>query len=280
MSLPRCRAFLYLILLLWGMLLVTGCLTGQPAIRVPATVSMDSLTFYTEQMPPYNYAENGTLQGIAVDLLEAITDRMGDKVTRDRVHLVSWTEGYQAALTKNNTVLFTMARLPEREQSFKWVGPIYAYTNVLFARNDREIVIVGPEDLKKYRIGVIVDDSAIQQLLNAGVNKSQLVYETDAFAIIGKLESGEIDLWCYTEGAGRYFARQATGSAYSFRVVYSLQNLEGYYAFSRDIPDSTVQAFQQALDALKQEKNAAGISTYDRIVWKYVPPPALPNSPA
>ena len=44
-----------------------------------------------------------------------------------------------------------------------------------------------------------------------------------------------------------------------------------YYAFSRDVLDSTVRSFQQALDALKREKNAAGVSPYERILGRYIP---------
>ena len=49
---------------------------------------------------------------------------MGTPVSPAQVHLVPWNEGYQAALTGNNTVIFSTARLPERESSFKWAGPI------------------------------------------------------------------------------------------------------------------------------------------------------------
>jgi polar amino acid transport system substrate-binding protein len=272
MSLPEREVYLYLIPVLVGILvLVSGCLTEQPSTGILLPLPTETLTFYTEQLPPYNYQENGTLKGFSVDLLEAITAKTGSKVTREMVHLVPWTEGYQVALSRNNTVLFTAARLPEREQSFKWAGPIYAYTNVLFARPDREIVITGPESLKGYRIGVIVDDVAVQQLLDAGVNKSQLVQETNVSAIIAKLTSGEIDLWGYPEAPGRYFTKQVTGDYYSFKVVYTLQDLEGYYVFNRNVPDSTVQSFQQALDALKTEKDTTGISTYEKILGRYIP---------
>jgi len=151
--------YMYLILfaaLAGALVLSAGCLSGQPSVAVPAVSPAEGLTYYTEQLPPYNYQENGTLKGFSVDLLEAITTKMGTKVTREQVHIVPWTEGYQTALHQNNTVLFTTARLPEREQSFKWAGPIYAYTNVLFARPDREIVVAGPECLKGYRIGVLM----------------------------------------------------------------------------------------------------------------------------
>ncbi len=271
MSLPKHHILFLCVLVLLGTLLASGCVSDQQPSGVTDIPSATDLTYYTEQNPPYNFGENGTLQGISIELLELMTEKMGDKVSRGEVRLVPWTDGYQAALTQNQTVIFTTVRLPGREQSFKWVGPVYTYTNVLFARPDRGIVIDNPGDLKGYYIGVIVDDVAVQQLLDAGVNESRLVYETDVFTIIEKLDSGEIDLWAYPEESGRYFTWQATGNAYAFRIVSSLPALEGYYAFSRDVPDETIQSFQQALDSLKAEKDAMGISTYERVLGQYIP---------
>jgi polar amino acid transport system substrate-binding protein len=274
MSLSLRYTYLILITVLLGALLPTaGCLPESEAASTDKndTTMSANLTYYTEQLPPYNYIENGTLQGISVELLEAITEKMGKKVAREEIKLVPWTEGYQSALSGNNTVLFTTVRNLEREQSFKWAGPIYTYTNVLFARPDQEITIKSPEDLRGYRIGVVVDDIAVQQLLDAGVNKSQLVQETNASILVEKLDNGEIDLWAYPEEAGRYFSEQITGNYYSYKVVYKLQTQDVYYAFSKDVPDSVVQSFQQALDTVKQEKDAAGISTYERILGRYIP---------
>ena len=264
--LPSLRyKYLAFIFVLFGALfLANGCISERAA-------TFADLTFYTEQLPPYNYVENGTLQGISVDLLEAVTETMGKKVTREEVHLVPWTEGYQAALTRNNTVLFSTVRSPEREKSFKWAGPIYTNRKVLFAKRDKGITINSPEDLKGYRIGVITDDIAVQQLIGLGVNPSQLVPETNASALISRLDRGEIDLWACTEAAGRYFAKQETGNYYAYAVVYQLQTQDAYYAFSKDVPDSVVRSFQQALDSVKREKDSAGISTYERIYGRYIP---------
>ncbi|MDD1639212.1 MAG: transporter substrate-binding domain-containing protein [Methanomicrobiales archaeon] len=270
MSLPRRCRHLFLVLMLAGILLLsTGCLAENE--KAPAGVDTASLTYYTEQAPPYNYRENGTLKGISVDLLGEITARMGKRVSPDQVHLVPWSEGYQAALTGNNTVLFTTFRLPERETSFKWVGPITTDRHVLFAARDQAIAINGPGDLKGYRIGVVADDAAILQLLEAGVDRHQLVTDTSVPVLINKLAGGEIDLFCYPEMVGRYVVQEATGSPDTFRVVYTMEEVEGYYAFSRDVPDMTVQAFQRALDALKAERDARGISTYERILGRYNP---------
>jgi polar amino acid transport system substrate-binding protein len=267
-------AYPFLIAVLAGALLVAaGCLSAEgpgPGTNVTAPGSA-GLTYLTEELPPYTYRENGTLQGVSVDLLEAITERMGGTVSREQVRVVPWAEGYQAALAGNRTVLFSTARTPERESLFKWAGPIATHGEVLFARYDRELAIQGPDDLNGLRIGVIADDIAARQLLDLGVNRSQLVPESNVSALIAKLESGEIDLWGSPEGPGRYFAEQETGNYYSFTVAYRLEAVNLYYAFSRDVPDSTVQSFQQALDALKQERDAAGVSPYERILGRYIP---------
>lgn len=274
MSLSLRYTYLILITVLLGMMSPAA---GSFSKCKAATADMNDtrmsadLIFYTEQLPPYNYMENGTLEGLSVELLEAVTEKMGKKVTREEIHLVPWTEGYQAALTRNNTVLFSTARTPEREQSFKWAGPFYSDRYVLFARPDRGITIEGPEDLKEYRIGVIIDDAAAQQLLDIGVNQSQIISGNNAAVNIARLESGEIDIWAFPEDAGRHFTEEVTGNYYSYTVVYQLENQDLYYAFSKDTPDSVVQSFQQALDSVKQEKDASGISTYDRILGRYLP---------
>jgi len=268
------QTYLLLVVMLTGaLILVAGCVSepeSEPLELSSASEPAD-LTYYTEQLPPSNYQENGTLQGISVDLLEAITEKMGKKVSREEVNLVPWTVGYQAALTQNDTVLFSMARTSEREDSFKWAGPIYTNRKVLFAKPEMGITIENSEDLKGYRIGVITDDIAIQHLLEIGVNQSQIVPESNVSTIIAALDNGEIDLWACPETAGRYFTEQATGNNSHFTVVYQLHTQDLYYAFSKDIPDSRVRSFQQALDDLKQEEDAEGISEYERILGQYLP---------
>ena len=51
----------------------------QPAPAPVSASDLAALTYYTEQYPPYNYQENGTLKGVSVDLLGAITEKMGDQ---------------------------------------------------------------------------------------------------------------------------------------------------------------------------------------------------------
>jgi hypothetical protein len=45
-----------------------------------------------------------------------------------------------------------------------------------------------------------------------------------------------------------------------------------YIAFSKDVPDSTIAVWQNALKALNQEKDVDGKTVYDKITVKYSDP--------
>ncbi len=272
------RRYVYCFLAV-AIIIALSAATGFIIFQRQPAVSIANLTYYTEQFPPCNYQENGTVKGIAVDLLTEITDKIGDKITPDKVNVLPWTEAYQTALNGSNIVLFSTARLPEREQSFKWAGPLFMDTCVLFARWDNTAPITTASDLNGYKIGVIKDSAAAMQLKNAGVAESNFVYFTNSSIILQQLLSGEIDFWCNAKVVGRTIAQQATGNYYAVKVVYHLDDYEYYYEFSRDVSDSTVNAFQQAIDVIKNEKDSAGSTVYEKILERYIPTQGMSRSP-
>lgn len=235
-----------------------------PCLAADMTTSAKDLTYITEQYSPYNYQEDGKLQGISVDLLEKVWERMGVNLNRSVIQLLPWTEGYERTLKENNTVLFTTFRIPEREQLFKWAGPIASGRDVLLARSDKNITIATPEDLKKYKIGAIEDDVAVQRLLDNGVEKEDLVLETTSAPIIEMLKNGTIDAWAYNELAGIWLLQQSGANPSDYKVAYVLAQSDGYYAFNKETPDSIVQSFQQAIDYIKSNKDVNGVSDYDK----------------
>ncbi len=266
-----------IILAILAGLLIAGavipcCVSEGPS--APAAVQKpagESLMYLTEEYPPFNFMENGTARGISIELLKEITRRMGDPVKDDDIRFMPWTEGYRTALQEKNTVLFSTARVPEREHLFQWVGPIHTYQDVLFALTNREMVIRGPEDLKGYRIGVIADDVTILELEAIGVNETQLVTATDTPALVRMLSDNEIDLLCQSEPAVRYFVARETGDPGFLRVVYTLEGHELYYAINRATSEALVASFREAYQAAVTEKDETGVTAYERIIYRYLP---------
>ncbi|HUU75332.1 MAG TPA: transporter substrate-binding domain-containing protein [Methanoregulaceae archaeon] len=235
--------------------------------------------FVTEDYPPFNYVENGTIQGIAVDLLRGVAKEMGDVNSPDNIMVVPWSKAWATTLERNNTVLFATVRLPEREELFKWAGPLGSERKVIFARQGTSPEITGPDDLAGYLIGVVRDDAAYGELLALGVGKEQLIEMGNVPALISLIQDGEIDFWCYGDLAGRYFAEKETGDPDYFEIVYTLDTHDLYFAFNRNTPDSVVQAFQEALDTLRYQPDEAGVIEYQRIAYQYIGVSCLSHPP-
>jgi len=263
----KCIALGYAVLLTYVIVSTTailGLATDQPD-------SAKDLAYITEQYPPFNFQENGKLQGISIDLLEEVWKRMGVDLNRSIIKLLPWTACYQRILNEKDTALFAMARSPQREQLFKWAGPIGPFRTVLLAKRDRNISIASPEDLNNYKIGAIKDDNAIQMLLDKGVNKENLHIEIASEPIIRMLENGSIDAWAHGEIAGIWLIQQSGANASDYEVAYVLGQTDAYYAFNKETPDSIVQSFQQALDYIKSNKDSNGVSDYEKILTEYIP---------
>ena len=119
--------------------------------------AINSTICLTENYPPWNYEEEGDLSGVSVDLLEALFGKMGVNLSVKDIILKNWTEAYQQVLDEKGTMLFSTARIPEREDKFKWVGPIVAEKNIIVALASNSIALAALTDLNSYSIGVIRD---------------------------------------------------------------------------------------------------------------------------
>lgn len=231
------------------------------AAAPPATI--ESITFMTEDYPPYNYYESGNLRGISVDILNSVLTRLGVKDSDRRIRILPWARGYKTVLETPNTCLFSMNRSPEREQLFQWVGPIAPNTIVVLARKDRHITVSNGDDLNNYTIATIQDDIAHNMLLKHGYLDNKIVKNPYATSIIEMLNRKRVDAWAYDETVARYFIRQAGYNPEEYERVFLLDSFDTYFAFNWDTDPQLVQKFREAFNALKEEGKV------DAIIHRY-----------
>ena len=249
--------------------MVLGAVLSNSSALAQEALTGD-LVFITEQFPPFNFEEDGRVQGLSVDLLEVALGRMDADLNRSEIQLYSWNEGYQRALKENGSVLFSTVQLPEREDSFRWAGPIITIRDVLMVRKEMGIEIGGPEDLGAYDIGVVNGDSSMILLLDLGVSEEDLVVEKEAGALVEMLMNGSIDLLAYEEISTFSHLENLGVDTEDYEIVYVLGVYDLYYAFNANTSDSLVQAFQDALsDTMKVGDD--GTSDYQKILYRYLP---------
>ncbi|PRA30326.1 substrate-binding periplasmic protein [Pseudomonas poae] len=223
-----------------------------------------ALVLLTENFPPYNMAKNGknfakeeNIEGIAVDIVRETFQRAG--ISYNLTLRFPWERIYKLALEKPGYGVFVMARLPDREALFKWVGPIGPDDWVLLAKADSKIQLDDLNHARGYKIGAYKGDAIAETLEKQGLNPLVVLRDQDNAQ---KLLEGQIDLWATGDPAGRYLARQVgiTG----LKTVLRFNSAELYLALNKDVPDETVSKLQAALDQLRKD------GAIDEIMARYL----------
>ncbi|QTD33798.1 substrate-binding periplasmic protein [Pseudomonas fluorescens] len=222
------------------------------------------LVLLTENFPPYNMAKNGknfaqdeNINGIATDIVREMFKRAG--ITYSLTLRFPWERVYKLALENPGYGAFVMARLPDREKLFKWVGPIGPDDWVMLAKADSKITLETLNDARKYKIGAYKGDAIAETLTKQGLKPVVVLRDQDNAK---KLVSGQIDLWATGDPAGRYLARQdgVTG----LKTVLRFNSAELYLALNKDVPDEAVAKLQAALDQMRKD------GVVDEIMGRYL----------
>ena len=221
---------------------------------VHATENPDAdLVLLTENFPPYNMAKNGknfaqdeNINGIAVDIVREMFKRAD--ITYSLTLRFPWERIYKLALEKPGYGVFVMARLPDREKLFKWVGPLGPDDWIMLAKADSKITLETLDDARKYKIGAYKGDAIAETLAKQGLNPIVVLRDQDNAK---KLVNGQIDLWATGDPAGRYLARQegVTG----LKTLLRFSSAELYLALNKDVPDEAVAKLQAALDQMRKD---------------------------
>ena len=218
-----------------------------------ADSSATELVLLTENFPPYNMARNGknfaqdeNINGIAVDIVREIFKRAD--ISYSLTLRFPWERVYKLALENPGYGAFVMARLPDRERLFKWVGPIGPDDWIMLAKADSKITLENLDDARKYKIGAYKGDAIAMTLAKQGLKPVVVLRDQDNAK---KLVNGQIDLWATGDPAGRYLARLEGVSG--LKTVLRFNSAELYLALNKDVPDDTVAKLQAALDQMRKE---------------------------
>jgi polar amino acid transport system substrate-binding protein len=230
---------------------------------------ISAIKIYTENYPPFNYDQEGVVYGVSVDILKGLLTKMNINPEEISMDIIEWEVAYQNTLNNDNSMLFSVVRIPERENLFKWVGPIAPQKDVIIALKSQEIVIGNATDLLSHTIGVIAGYSNISQLINLGVPQSLLIEVHSLESLYEGLTSGLFDCIAYSE-IGHNLVVAAQGyNPDDFDIAFTMQVTQLYFAFNINTSDDLIDYMQSVLDNFKMDKTEDGSSVYEKILNKY-----------
>jgi len=235
----------------------------------PVCAQQPSLLVMTENLPPFNYSENGKITGISTDIVRYIFKQSGISMKQGKIHLYPWARAYHDIRYYPDTALYSMARTEDRENLFRWVGPLMDVTLGVIAKKERNIKIDSIDDFRKYRIGTVRDGAPEQLLIKAGVPLEQL----DRLALpeqnIRKLQAGRIDMFVFNIQTAQYLMVKLGIDPTDYETVFMLKNPVLYLALNKNTDPDIVNRLQQSLDKMKQP-DKDGFSPFNQVIKKYL----------
>ncbi|MGL1892724.1 MAG: transporter substrate-binding domain-containing protein [Spirochaetaceae bacterium] len=141
---------------------------------------------------PFMYKKDGIKTGMATDIVNLI---LRHSKVKYYIKTFPWTRAYNSVLTNNDTMLYTTYKTEDRENLFRWIGPIIPPSNMyLFKLKKNEIKINTIEDIREYSVGVIRGVKNHSYLIELGMSDHNIVAVNSMEQEIKMLYSNRIDL--------------------------------------------------------------------------------------
>ena len=168
--------------------LLTLTLMALPCFAPDASARQGRLVVLTEESPPFNYSTPDGIRGVSTEMVRAAFAEAG---LEGDFFIWPWARAYQTAAAEPGACIYSMARTPERDPLFAWIGRVAQVRAAVFARKEGTIRAETLEDLRPYSIGGVRMDFAAQWLAERGVDMHMAA---DDLLSLRKLARGRIDL--------------------------------------------------------------------------------------
>ncbi|BEV73544.1 MULTISPECIES: ABC transporter substrate-binding protein [unclassified Paludibacterium] len=232
---------------------------------LPACRAADELLIVTEELPPYNFTDQGSLTGLSTEVVQAVLHQL-DLTARFKV--MPWARAYELAQSAPNVLIYSITRTRQREPRFKWVGSVAPEDIYLFSSAQHPVVVHRLQEASRYTVATVYEDVGDQYLRSLGFTVGKNLQPSAAYQLnYQKLKAGRVDLWVMNLLVAQYLARREGDDPQ--QVLYPslhLTEISGdyYMAFSPQTPDALVERFRKGLLAIKQN------GTFDRIKAKWL----------
>ncbi len=214
-------------------------------------LSQAQLKAFTENLAPLNYHHQGKLTGFSTELLQAMLKHAD---LHAEFVLQPWARSYQQVLQQPDSLIFSIARTPERIPLFEWIGPISPRRICLLKLSSRrDIQLANLTELKHYRLG-LVREMASSKLMIAKNLVPDTAYDfaPTSESNIRKLMAGRVDLIVGSDWVTFYEAKRISAQADSVEVAWVLDDQSPYYfALNKQTNPLLLKKLRVAFEHLK-----------------------------
>jgi len=215
--------------------------------------AQEKILAVTEEFAPFNYTENGKVTGYSTRLVEEMFRRAG---LAYELNSYPWSRTYKLAQTLPNVVIFTMARTPEREKEFQWIGALAKRKLYLYKLASRkDIQVEGIADAKKYWTSANRDDAAEKLLIGLGFSYDKnLDLSPSDVSSLNKLLAGRVDFITGSDyTVGYLLQKEGIDASRLQRSIALVDQGEYFVAASKNTSPEIVRRLRAAYEQMEKE---------------------------
>ena len=207
------------------------------------------LHLYTEAFPPYSFIKNDIVVGMNTAIVKQTC--VLAEIECD-IKLLPWNRALAMTDKNNHSGIYSISRTQQRENSYKWVGPLVASKNYLFRLKSRpDITVHDISSATKYSIAAPRNDIYEKLLQERGFKN--LLQVSNKFEGVKLFLAGKIDLLIASELTLPYQLEEHGVNLTMLEqlILFPVPELKGnYLALNPDIAPEQVNKLQQALNSL------------------------------
>ncbi|MGD9950646.1 MAG: substrate-binding periplasmic protein [Desulfobulbus sp.] len=224
------------------------------SFHVPAT----EISFLTHSLQGQAYFDKkGELRGKEhagkrAFYLEVVREMMVIMKHPRKIEEYPFIRGLRIVQKDSNRALFNVSKIPEREGTVKWVGPILVEKDYFYEMKNSPTGVTSLEDAKN------VDKICV---LNGGVHHnvllknefSNLITNISYVNCFKMLKNGRVNLTISASDTVSEKLKEAGMELDQIKQIpFILLESGGYIAFSNNISDNIIQKWQDTFDLLKK----------------------------
>jgi polar amino acid transport system substrate-binding protein len=192
------------------------------------------------------YDATGQVSGVAADKVVELMRCTAESFT---LKVQPWPRSFQQIQIVQNSCAYPMVRTPQREERFKWVGPLAVNNYAVFARAGDHAHAADLAALRRYTIGTKRQDAASEYLTSKGYRIEAIATDIDNAR---KLKLRRFDYWATAQLVGLEILRQQELDK-EIVPLFVFMHADLYLACHRSVGDEKIARWQQTLQSMDSD---------------------------
>jgi len=192
-------------------------------------------------------------------IIGSAADKVHEILRRSQIpyqmKIMSWNRAYELARTQSNTCVYETARTPDRESSFKWIGPLSRGEWGIYGSPAKLGKITRLADLKNASIGGYLGDAVGEYLTQRHYH---VVNSYDDEITLRNLILGRLDYWASdTAQAPSMIANNHAKEKVA--LLFTFGSYEYFLACNPGVSDEAVETMRAKLKEIRADGTEAKI---------------------